>query len=121
MNNIGGANVVILKQPKVEKADDNVESYTYPVTAATRSQKNNLEAKKFQPISRVTKPAGRNSERSFAYQTSRNFDRLNNRTIWSSCLSPPLLEDEEMDDSTTLKDDSYFMRGALPPGQNKQV
>ena len=35
MNNIGGANVVILKRPIVEKVDSNYESHIYPVTAAS--------------------------------------------------------------------------------------
>lgn len=80
MKNIGGANVVILTRPAVEEVEDNIQDHTYPVTAATRSQKKNLEAKKFQPISRVTKPAGRNSERSLAHQTSKNLNCLNERT-----------------------------------------
>ena len=50
MNNIGGANVVILKRPTVEEADDNLEYHpTYPINAATRSQKKNLESKNFSP------------------------------------------------------------------------
>lgn len=69
---IARANVVILKRPMIEEADDDSEIYTYPVTAATRSQKRNLEAKKFHPTSRVTKLAGRNLERSLAHQESRN-------------------------------------------------
>lgn len=60
MTNIGGANLVILKRPIVEEAEHNSKSYTYPVTATTQSQKKNLKAKKFQPISQVTNPARRN-------------------------------------------------------------
>lgn len=121
MNNIGGANVVILKRPTVEEAESDHESHTYPVTAATRSQKKNLEAKKFQPTSRITKPAGRNSERPIANQVLRNQNRLNNRTMPSLSLSPPPSEDEEMEDSVTVRGNSYGMRGALHPGQDKQV
>lgn len=33
MNNIGSANVVILKRPTMEEADNNFEDYTYSVTA----------------------------------------------------------------------------------------
>ena len=68
MNNIGGANVIIMKRPIVEDVESDYESYIYPVTAATRSQKKNLEAKKFQPTLGVTKPAVRNSERPIAKQ-----------------------------------------------------
>ena len=120
MNNIGGANVVILKRPTVEEADSDCESHTYPVTAATRSQKKNLEAKKYQHTSRVTKPAGRNSERPIANQVLRNQDRLNNRTMRSPSLSPPPSEDEEMEDSVTVRGNSYRLRGALYPGQDQE-
>ena len=121
MNNIGGANVVILKRPTAEKADHDSENHVYPITAATRSQKKNLEAKKFQPTSRVTKPAGRNSEKSLGNQTSKNLNRLSERTIRSPSLSPPPPEDDEMEDSVTIRGDSYGMRGALDPGQERQV
>ncbi len=47
INNIGGANVVILKRLTIEEAEDNAEDYIYPVTSSTQSQKKNLEAKKF--------------------------------------------------------------------------
>ena len=60
MNSIEGANVVILKQPTIEEEENNAEDYIYPVTSATRSQKKNLEAKKFQPTLRITKVLGRN-------------------------------------------------------------
>lgn len=104
MKNIGGANVIILKRPTIEEADDNSEYHTYPVTAATQGQKKNLEAKKFQPISRATKPAGRNTKKSLAHQALRNKDRLNNRTMRLHSLSPPPPEDEEMEDSATTGD-----------------
>lgn len=113
VNNIGGANLVILKQPTVEEADDNPKDHTYLVTAATYSQKKNLEAKKFQPILRVTKPEGRNSERPLAHQTLKNLNRLNERTTRSPSLSPPPPEDDEMEDSATIRGDKYDMRGAL--------
>lgn len=121
MNNIGRANVVILKRPMIEEADDDSEIYTYPVTAATRSRKRNLEAKKFHPTSRVTKPAGRNLERSLAHQESRNQDRLNNRTTRSPSLSPPPPGDDDMEDSATVIGDKYGMSGALIPSQDKRV
>ena len=35
MNNIGGANVVILKRPTVEEADHDLKNHIYPITAAT--------------------------------------------------------------------------------------
>ena len=122
MNNIGGANVVILKRPTVEEADDNLEyPPTYPINAATRSQKKNLESKKFQPTSRVTRPAGRDSERALANQTSRNLNRLNNKTTPSPSFLPSPLDDEEMEESGTIGGDNYGMRGALPLGQDKRV
>lgn len=68
MNNIERINVVILKQPTVKEVDSNYESHIYLITTATRSQKKNLEAKKFQPMLRITKPAGRNSERPIVNQ-----------------------------------------------------
>ena len=76
INIIEGANVVILKQPAVEEVNSNYESHIYPVTAATQSQKKNLEVKKFQPMSRITKPAGRNSKKPIANQILENKDRL---------------------------------------------
>ncbi len=121
MNNIGGANIVILKRPTIEEAEDNAKDYIYLVTAATRSQKKNLEAKKFQPTSRITKVVGRNLERTLTNQVSKNQDRLNNRNTRSPFLSPPYSEDEEMEDSVTVKGDSHVMRGELHPGKEKQV
>ena len=74
MNNIEGANVVILEQPNVEEVDDNLKyPPTYPINAATQSQKKNLESKKFQPT-QVTRPVERDSEKAFANQTLRNLN-----------------------------------------------
>ena len=73
MNNIVGANVVILKWPTVGKADNYLENHTYPITAATQSQ--NLAptkvygSKNFQPTSKVAKPAAENVERPIAQQS----------------------------------------------------
>lgn len=103
------------------KTKDNSKSYTYPVTAATQSQKKNLEAKKFQPISRITKLVGRNSEKSLAYQASKNQDQLNNRTTWSLFFFSPPSEHKEIEDSTIIKSNSYGIRGVLSPGQDRQV
>lgn len=66
MNNIGVANIVILKQPMVEKVNSDYESHIYPIIAAIQSQKKNLEAKKFQTTLCVIKPVGRNSEKPIA-------------------------------------------------------
>lgn len=74
-----------------------------------------------QPISRVTKPAGRSSERSIAHKTSRNLNRLNDRMTRFPSLSPPPLEDEGMEDSTTVRNNSYRTRGALSLDQDKLV
>ncbi len=79
MNNIGDANVVILKRPTIEETENNAKDYIYPVTAATRGQKMNLEAKIFQPTPRITKAVERNLERTITNQASKNQDRLNNR------------------------------------------
>ncbi len=114
MNNIGGANVVILKRATVEEVEGDYKSHTYPITTTTWSQKKNLEVKKFQPTLRVIKPAGRNSERPIANQVLQNQDRL--RAVRSPSLSPPPSEDEEMEDSVTVRgNSSYGMRGALTP------
>lgn len=79
-----------------------------------------MEARKFQPTLRVTKPAGRNSERPIANQVLENKDRL--RAVRSPSLSPPLSKDEELEDSVTVRGSSnYGMRDALPPGQDKQI
>ena len=121
MNNIGGANVVILKRPTIEEVKDNAEDYIYPVNAATKSQEKNLEAKKFQPTLRITKAVGRNLERTLTNQVSKNQDRLNNRNTRLPSLSPPPSEDEEMEDSVTVRGDSHVMRGVLYPGKEKQV
>lgn len=120
MNNIGVANVVILKQPMVEEIDSNYESYIYHVTVATQSQKKNLEAKKFQPMTHITKPAGKNSEKPIANQVLQNKDRL--RAMQSFFFFPPPSKDDKMGDSITLRGrNSYRMRDALPPSQDKQI
>ena len=121
MINIGGANIVILKRQTIEKTEDNTEDYIYPVTAATRSRKMNLEAKKFQPTLRITKVVGKNLKRTLTNQASKNQDRLNNRNIRSPSLSPLPSEDEEMEDSVTVRGDSHIIRGVLYPGKEKQV
>ena len=125
MNNIGGANVVILKRPTVEEADNNLENHTYPITAATQSQ--NLARTKisglkiFQPTSQVTRPATRNTERPLAQQASRNLEQLDGRTAWSPSRSPPLTEVDDIEDSTIVIGGRYGMSGALPPSQEKRV
>ncbi len=121
MNNIWGANVVILKRPTIEKTEDNTEDYIYPVTAATQSQKKILEAKKFEPTLRITKAVRRNLERTLTNQALKNQDRLNNRNTQSLSLSPPPSEDKKMKDSITVRADSHVMRGVLHPGWEKQV
>lgn len=61
-----------------------------------------------------------NSERPIANQVLQNKDRL--RAVRSPSLSPSPSKDEEMEDSVTVRgSSSYGMRGALPPGQDKQV
>lgn len=120
MNNIGGANIVIMKQPIVEDAKSDYESYIYLVTSATWSQKKNLEAKKFQPMLYITQPVIRNSEKLIAKQVLQNKNRL--RTVWSLFFSPPPSKNKEMEDIVTVKGiSSYGIRGALLPGQDKQV
>lgn len=120
INNIGGANIIIMKRPKVKDENSDYESYIYPVTSATWSQKKNLEAKKFQPTLRVNKPAVRNSERPIAKQVLQKKNRL--RTVRSPSLSPPPSEDEKMEDSVIVKDNSsYGMRSSLLPDQDKKV
>lgn len=60
MNNIRGANIVILKQPIIEKVENNYKNLLYPITVDIWSQKKNLEVKKFQPMLQIIKPARRN-------------------------------------------------------------
>ena len=121
MNNITGANVVIIKRPTIEETENNAEDYIYPVTPSSCSQKRNLEAKKFPPTSRITKAVGRNLERTLTSQASKNQDRLNNRNTRSTSLSLPFSEDEELEDSVTVRGYSHVMRGAFDSGQEKQV
>ncbi len=121
MNNIGSANVVILKRPTIEETEENVKDYIYPVSAATRSQKKNLEAKKFQSPSRITKAVEWSLERTLTNQASKNQDRLNNRNTRSHFLSPSPSEEEEIEDSVTVLGDSHVMRGVLHPGKEKLV
>lgn len=79
-------------------------------------------SKKLQPISRAIKPAARNSERLLVHQASRNQDGLNDKTTRSPSLPPPHPpEDEEMEDSGTIRGDSCGLKGALHPGQDRQV
>ena len=121
MNNIGVANVVILKGPTIEETEDNVEDSIYLITAAIQRQKKNLEAKAFQPTSRITKAVGRNLERILTNQALKNQDQLNNRNTQSPSLSPSPSKNDEMEDSVTVMGDSHIMRGELHPGQEKQV
>lgn len=65
MNNIGSANVVILKRPVVEETDNYPEDQlTYPITITTQSQKPASSkvsgTQKPQPTSQTTKPAQKN-------------------------------------------------------------
>lgn len=66
INNIRGANIVVLMRPIAKKVEHDFKNYVYSITAATWSQKKNLEAKKFQPTLRVTKPVERNFKKSLA-------------------------------------------------------
>lgn len=46
---------------------------------------------------------------------------MNNKTIRSPSLSPSPSKDEEIEDSVTVRDNSYRIRGTLHLGQDKQV
>ena len=100
VNNIGGANVVILKRPTREEAEG---------------------PKNSQPTSRVIEPAARNAERQLAQQASRDLEQLDERTALSSSLSPPLPKVDDIEDSATVIGGRYGMSGALPPSQEKRV
>lgn len=115
--------MVILKRPTDEEAGSGYENFAYPITAAPqKSASLKLPGpRNFQQTLRVTKPAGKNSERSVSHQAFKNLDRLNERTARSPSLSPPPPEDEEIEDSATVRGNSYGMRGALQSGQDKQV
>lgn len=68
----------------------------------------------------ITKPAIRNSEKPITKQLLQIKNRL--RTVQSIFLSLFSSEDEEMEDSIIVRDNSsYEMRDVLPPDQNKQV
>ena len=125
MNNIRGANVVILKRPTEEEIEKDPKNYLYPITTVTRSQNSAPpkvpRTRNSQPTSRVTKPVERNLEKSVTNKALRNLDQLNERTNRSSSLFPPPPEDKEIEDSATIRGDNYKMRGTLFPGQDKQV
>lgn len=71
-------------------------------------------------MSHIIQLAGNNSERPIANQVLQNKGRL--RAMQSLSFFPPPSKDEEMEDSITVRGSgSYGMRGALPPGQDKQV
>ena len=108
MNNIGLANVVILKRPVVK------ESHKSALTQVSRPQD-------FWPISRLTRPAIRSVEKPLVQQTSQNLERLSEKTARPPSFSPPPPDDDEMEDSATVGDDDYGMRGVLHPGQDRQV
>ena len=74
MNNIGGANVVILKRPVVKEVDNNPEyHHAYPITNFTQSHKlastQVSRSQDFWPTSRLTKPAVRSVEKPLVLRT----------------------------------------------------
>lgn len=122
MNNIRGANVVILKQPTMEEAENHFEYHPkYSIIAATQSQKL-VEPKVFglKQTLRVTKPARKNLKRSLAQQKSKNLNQLNSKIMRSLSFSPFCLEDWNMKDSTNVIDEKYGISGKLPPDLKKQ-
>ena len=123
INYIGGANVVILKRPTEEEAGSGYENFAYPITAAPQKSAppGVPRPRNFKQTLRVTKPAWKNSEKSVAHQAFKNLDQLNESTVRSPSLSPPSPEDEEVEDSATVRGNNYGMRGALNFGQDKQV
>lgn len=100
MNNIGGANVVILKRPIAK------ESHKSAPTQVSRPQD-------FWPTLRLTRLAVRSIEKPLVQQASQNLKRLSEKTARSSSLSPPAPEDDEMEDSIIIRADSYGMKGTL--------
>lgn len=68
INNIGEANIIILKQLIIKEVDSDYKSHIHFIIAAIWSQKKILKAKKFQSRLHITKLAGRNSEKLIANQ-----------------------------------------------------
>ena len=127
MNNIGMANVVILKRPTVkETGNDFQHHHKYSIAALTQNHRlapaKLSEPKVLQPTLQVTTPVTRIADRPLAQQVSRNLERLNEKITRPPSLFPPLSEDDdEMGDSATARGDSYGLRGALYPGQDQHI
>ena len=116
INNIGMANVVILKRPTVKETGNDFEHHhKYPIAALTQSHElapaKLSEPKVLQPTLQVTAPVTRIADRPLAQQVSRNLERLNEKITQPPSLFPPLSEDDdEMGDSATARGDSYGLR-----------
>ena len=109
MNNIGVANVVVLKRPAVK------ESHKSASAKASRPQD-------FWPTPQLTEPVAKSMERIPSQQASRNLEKLNNKITRPPSISPLLPEDDdEMEESVTARDNSYSLRGALYPSQDQYV
>ena len=102
-----------------------ITPFQYPITTFTQSHKSAptqvSRPQDFWPTSRLTRPAVRSVEKQLVQQASQHLERLSEKTARPPSLSPPPPEDDEMEDSTTIKGDSYEMKGALHPGQDRQV
>lgn len=109
MDNIGVANVVILKRPAVKKSHESA-----PVKVSGPQD--------FYPSPQLTKPAVRSIEHPLAQPESRKLERLNEKTIQRPSFSLPLpKDDDEMENSAAARDDSHGLSGALYPGQDKHI
>lgn len=61
------------------------------------------------------------AEKSLVQEAAQNLERLSENTARPPSFSLPPPEDYEMEDSTTTGGYSYGMKGALHPGQDRQV
>ncbi|MCJ1343817.1 hypothetical protein MMC31_002014 [Peltigera leucophlebia] len=127
INNIGMANVVILKRPAVKETGNDFEHHhKYPIAALTQSHElaptKFAGPKVFQPTLQITTPVTRIAEKPLVQEAFWNLERLNKKTARLLPVSLPLPEDDdEMEDSKTGRGDSYSLRGVIYPGQDKHI
>lgn len=106
INNIGMANVVILKRPVVKESHESA-----PAKVSSPQD--------FCPTSQLIKPAVSSIEHSLAQPASRNLERSNDQ-IRPSPLSPPLPEYNDIKGSAIVADRDE-MGGVVPPSEEKQM
>lgn len=90
----------------LKKTESDYKNYIYPVTTTIWSQKKNLEARKFQLISNVTRPSWKNSEKLIRNQVLQNKDWL--RAVQSPSHLPLSSKDEDIEENVIMKDNSSY-------------